>query len=62
MQSDGNNSCEDVVSDSFNKTPRDEDSNLDRIYQSKYVRIIIVHDDLSFFFKSYENVETLQEH
>ena len=42
MQSDGNNFCGDVVSDSFNKTFWDEDHILDHIYKSKYVRIIIV--------------------
>ena len=41
MQSDGNSICGDVVSDSFNKTSRDEDNILVQIYKSKYVRIII---------------------
>ena len=41
MQSDGNNFNGDVVSDTFNKTSRDEDSILEQMYKSKYVRIII---------------------
>ena len=32
----------DVVSKHFNQTSRDEDNILDQIYQSNYVRIIIV--------------------
>ena len=32
MQSDGNNFYGDVVSDSFNKTSRDEDNILEQIY------------------------------
>ena len=40
MQSDGNSFCGDVVSDSFNKTSRDEDNILEQIYKSKYVCII----------------------
>ena len=42
MQSDGNCFCGDVVSDSLNKTSRDEDNILDQIYKGKYVRIIIM--------------------
>ena len=42
MQSDGNSFCEDVVSESFKKTFRDEDNILYQIYKSKYVRIIIM--------------------
>ena len=42
MQSDGNSFDGDVVSDSFNKTLRDEDNILELIFQSKYVRIIIM--------------------
>ena len=42
MQSDGNSFCEDVVLDSFNKTNRDADKILDRIYNSKYVHFIIM--------------------
>ena len=42
MQSDGNSSCWDVVSDSFNKTYRDEDNILNQVYQSKYVLISIM--------------------
>ena len=34
--------CGDVVLDSLNKTSRDEDNILDKIYKSKYVRIIIM--------------------
>ena len=32
----------DVVSDSFNKTLRDEENILDQVYKSKYVRIFII--------------------
>ena len=32
----------DVVSDSFNETFRDEENNLDQIYKSKYVHIMIM--------------------
>ena len=39
MQSDRNSFCGDVVSDSFNKTSRDEDNFIYQIYKSKYVRI-----------------------
>ena len=42
MQSLGNSFCGDVVSVSFNKTYRDEDSILDQIFKIKYVRIIIM--------------------
>ena len=42
MQSVGNSFCGDVVSDSFEKTSRDEDNFLDQIYKIKYVRIIIM--------------------
>ena len=42
MQSDGISFCGDVVSDSFNKTSRDEDKILYQIYKSKYVYIIIM--------------------
>ena len=42
MQSDGNSLGGDVVSDSRNKTSRDEDNILDKIYKSKYVRIIMM--------------------
>ena len=42
QQPDGNSFCGDVVSDSFNKTSRDEDEILDQIYESKYIRIIIM--------------------
>ena len=42
MQSDGKSFGGDVVSNSFNKTFRDEDNNLDQIYKSKYVRIIFM--------------------
>ena len=41
IQSDGNSFCGDVVLDSFNKAPRDEDNIFDQIYKSKYVRNII---------------------
>ena len=41
MQSDGNSFCGDVVSDSFNKTSRDEDNILDQILKRKCVRISI---------------------
>ena len=40
MQSDGNSG--DVVLDSFNKKSRDEDNILNEIFESKYVRIIIM--------------------
>ena len=53
MQSDGNSICGDVVSDSFNKTPRDEENILDQIYKSKYVRIIIMMIFILYTF--YEN-------
>ena len=42
IQSDGNNLCGDVVSDSINKEYRDGDNILDQIYKSKYVRIVIM--------------------
>ena len=42
MQSDGNGFDGDVVSDSFNKASRDEDNLLDKIYNSKYIRLIIM--------------------
>ena len=42
MQSDGNSFGGDVVSDSFNKTLRDEENILDQVYKSKYVRIFII--------------------
>ena len=42
MQSEGNSFGRDVVSDSFKKTFRDDNNNLDQIYRSKYVRIIFV--------------------
>ena len=42
MQSDGNNFCRYVVSDSFNKTSRDEDNISDQIYRSKNVCICIM--------------------
>ena len=42
MQSDGNSFGGDIVSDSFNKTLRDEDNILDKIYKSQYVRITIM--------------------
>ena len=42
MQSDGNSFDGDVVSDSFNKTFRDEDNISFQIFKSKYVRIIII--------------------
>ena len=41
MQSDGNSFYGVVVSDSFNKTSRDEDNILDQISKSRYVGIII---------------------
>ena len=39
MQSDGNNFCGEVVSDSFNKTSRDEDNILEQIFKSKYIAL-----------------------
>ena len=42
MKADGNSFGGDVVSDSFNKTFRDEHNNLDQIFKSKYVLIIIM--------------------
>ena len=39
MQSDVNSFFGDVVLDSFNKTYRDENNNLDQIYKRKYARI-----------------------
>ena len=42
MQSDRNGFGRDVVFDSFNKTSRDEDNILDKIYKSKYIRIILM--------------------
>ena len=42
MQSDRNSFRGYVVSDSFNKTSRDEDNISDQIYRSKYVRICIM--------------------
>ena len=42
MQSGENSFYRDVVSDSFNKTSRDEDNILDQIYESKYVWSIIM--------------------
>ena len=41
MQSDGNSFCGDVVSGSFNKINKDEDTFSD-LYAIKYVRIIIM--------------------
>ena len=43
MQSDGKGFGGDVVSDSFNKTSRDEDNILYNIYKSKYVRITMMN-------------------
>ena len=40
--SDGNSFWGDIVSDSFNKTSRDEDNILDEIYMGKYDRIYIM--------------------
>ena len=42
MQSDGKSFCGNVVSESFYKTSWDKDNILDQIYESKYVRIIIM--------------------
>ena len=42
MHSDGNSFCGDVVLNSFNKAFRVEDNILDQVYESKYVRIIIM--------------------
>ena len=42
MQSDGHSFWGDVVLDSFNKASQDEDNILDQMYESKYVRIIII--------------------
>ena len=42
MQSDWNGFYGDVILDSFDKASRDEDNILDQIYNSKYVRIIIM--------------------
>ena len=42
MQSDGNRLYGDVVSESYNKTSRDEDNISDQISKSRYVRIIIM--------------------
>ena len=42
MQSDGNSFGGNVISNSFNKTFRDEDNKSDQIYKSKYVRIIFM--------------------
>ena len=42
MQSDGNSFCGDVVSESVNKTSRDEDKVLDQIDKNKCVRFIIM--------------------
>ena len=49
MQSDGDTFCGDFVSDSFNKTSRDEDNILDQIDQGEYVlidnmMILILHN------------------
>ena len=54
MQSDGSSFCGNIISDSFNMTSQDEDNNLDQMYQSKYVRIIIML--IQFFITLYENV------
>ena len=53
MQSDGNDLCGDVVSDSFNKTSWDEDNILDQIHYSKYVRIIFTM--ILILYNKYEN-------
>ena len=42
MQSNGNSFCRDVVLNSFNKAPRNEDNILDPVYKSKYVRSFIM--------------------
>ena len=42
MQSNGNSSSGYVVLDSFTKGSRDKDNILDQMYESKYVRIIIM--------------------
>ena len=42
MQSDGNSFGGDVVSDSFDKTFRDDENILDQIYLTEYVLIIIM--------------------
>ena len=42
MQSHGNSFGGNVGSDIFNKTFRDEDNNLDQIYNNKYARIIFM--------------------
>ena len=42
MHSHRNSFCGDVVSDSSNKTSRDEENILEQICESKYARIIIL--------------------
>ena len=42
MQSDENSFGGDVVSDSFNKTSRDEEKILDQIYKNKYIRFLMI--------------------
>ena len=42
MESDWNHLFRDVVLDSFNNASRDEDNNLDQIYESEYVRTIFI--------------------
>ena len=41
MKSDGNIFCRDVVSDSFNKTSRDEDNILDHIYKANTFGLLL---------------------
>ena len=61
MQSVGNSLCGDVVSKSFNKKYRDEDSILDQIYKKKYVRIIIMMI-LILYNIIRKCIQTLQKH
>ena len=61
MQSDGNGFGGDVVLDSFNKTSRDGDNILDKLYKSKYVRIIIMMI-LILYFIIRKCILTLQYH
>ena len=54
MQSDENIDCGDVVLNSFNKAPRDEDNILDQINKSKCARIFVLQL-FHFFITLFEN-------
>ena len=49
MQSDGNSFCGDVVSDSFNKTSRDEDNIFYQIYKKFFISL---HENAYYHYSS----------